>query len=228
MNWSIVIFAFNEGDSLAATIGRCVEFLSEHAKAYEMILVDDGSTDNTQEVCERLKREHPALRVLRQPKNLGIGHTLRTGYEAAQYEYVCAIPGDGQFDPSELATIPAFGPMEFYSFYRSNQSYNLYRQMLSNINRWLNRLFLGLNMKDVNWVKVYRLEQLKLAAPKLTSSVIESEICWRLVKAGIRPIGLPSIYHPRLNGEAKGGRWNTVAQVLSDMPPLYFGSLPRE
>ena len=118
MNWSIVIFAFNEGDSLAATIGRCAEFLSEHAKAYEMILVDDGSTDNTQEVCERLKQEHLSLRVLRQTKNLGIGHALRTGYANAEYEYVCAIPDDGQFNPSELAAVPAFGPMEFYSFYR--------------------------------------------------------------------------------------------------------------
>lgn len=224
MNWSIVIFAFNEGDSLAATIGRCAEFLSEHAKAYEMILVDDGSTDNTQEVCERLKREHHALRVLRQPKNMGIGHALRTGYANAGYEYVCAIPGDGQFNPSELAAVPAFGPMEFYSFFRRDQNYTPYRQLLSNMNRWLNRLFLGLRMRDVNWIKVYRSEQLTMAAPKLTSSVIESEICGRLAKAGIRPVELPSIYYTREHGEAKGGRWKTVRQVLLETPRLYLYS----
>jgi len=223
MNWSIVIFAFNEGDNLAATIGRCAEFLSAHARVYEMILVDDGSTDNTEEICSKLKKEHKALRVMRQPMNMGIGHALRTGYASAQYEYVCAIPGDGQFDPSELAAVPPFGPMEFYSFYRREQNYTPYRQLLSNMNRWLNRLFLGLRMRDVNWIKVYRSEQLRLAAPKLTSSVIESEICGRLVKAGIRPMELPSIYYSRTHGEAKGGRWKTVRQVLAEVPRLYLG-----
>jgi len=222
MNWSIVIFAFNEGDNLAATIDRCAKFLTAHAENSEMILVDDGSTDGTQEVCERLRGEHGTLRVIRQPMNMGIGHALRTGYETAQYEYVCAIPGDGQFDPSELTAVPPFGPMEFYSFYRREQNYTPYRQLLSNMNRWLNHIFLGLRTRDVNWIKVYRLEQLKLAAPKLTSSVIESEICGRLVKIGIRPIELPSIYHSRAHGEAKGGRWKTVRQVLAEMPRLYL------
>lgn len=224
MNWSIVIFAFNEGDNLAATIGRCAEFLSEHTEKHEIILVDDGSTDSTQAVCEQMKREHQSLRILRQPKNMGIGHALRTGYANAIYEYVCAIPGDGQFNPSELKAVPEFGPMEFYSFYRTDQNYTPYRQLLSNMNRWLNSLFLGVRMRDVNWIKVYRSEQLRMAAPKLTSSVIESEICGRLVKAGIRPVELPSIYHTREHGEAKGGRWKTVQQVIAEVPRLYLGS----
>jgi glycosyltransferase involved in cell wall biosynthesis len=223
MNWSIVIFAFNEGDNLAGTIGRCAEFLTAHAENFEMILVDDGSTDSTREVCQRLRGEHGTLRVIRQPVNMGIGHALRTGYETAHYEYVCAIPGDGQFDPSELAAVPPFGPMEFYSFYRGEQNYTPYRQLLSNMNRWLNRLLLGLRMKDVNWIKVYRSEQLRLAAPRLTSSVIESEICGRLVQVGVQPVELPSVYYERAHGEAKGGRWKTVRQVLAEVPRLYLG-----
>jgi glycosyltransferase involved in cell wall biosynthesis len=223
MNWSIVVFAFNEGDNLTATIGRCVEFLSAHAHEYEIILVDDGSTDSTQQICVNLKKQHKALRTIHQPVNLGIGHALRTGYEIAQYEYVCAIPGDGQFDPSELAAVPPFGPMEFYSFYRREQNYTPYRQLLSNMNRWLNRLFLDLQMKDVNWIKVYRSEQLRLADPKLTSSVMESEICGRLVKAGVYPMELPSICYSRAHGEAKGGHWKTVRQVLAEVPRLYLG-----
>lgn len=224
MNWSIVIFAYNEADNLASTVGRCAEFLSTRAQNYEMILVNDGSTDHTREVCAAMTKQHHALKVLHQQSNLGIGHSLRTGYEAAQYEYVCAIPGDGQFDPLELFAVPPFGPKHFYSFYRKEQNYTLYRQLLSNMNRWLNLHFLGLKIKDVNWIKVYRLDQLRLAAPKLTSSIVESEICGRLVRTGVYPVEVPSVYYSRAHGQAKGGRWKTVRQVLAEAPKLYLCS----
>jgi len=222
MNWSIIIFSYNEGENLVATVQQCAEFLSYHAESYEMILVDDGSSDNTPKVCERLSEEFSALRILRHASNLGIGNALRTGYANACHQYVCAIPGDGQFDPNELVAVPAFGPNEFYTFVRKSQNYTLYRQALSTLNRIFNRWFLGLTMRDVNWIKVYRIEQLRFANPQLRSSVIESEICGRLFMAGISPVELPSTYLTRAHGDAKGGRWKTVRQVIQEPPRLYL------
>jgi len=222
MNWSLIIFAYNEGKNLTTTVQRSVAFLSDNATTYEIILVDDGSTDNTPAVCERLSEEFPLLRVVHHPNNLGIGNALRTGYAHARHQYVCAIPGDGQFDPNELAAVPAFGPDEFYTFVRKAQNYTPYRQMLSTLNRVFNRWFLGLRMRDVNWIKVYRIEQLQLARPQLKSSVIESEICGKLLRAGISPVELPSVYLTREHGKAKGGRWKTVWQVVLELPQLYM------
>lgn len=222
MNWSIIIFAFNEAESLTNTVHRCEGFLRTTTADHEMILVDDGSTDNTPEICRHLLSKHEHLRVIRQPVNMGIGHALLIGYAAAKHDYVCAVPGDGQFDPDELLQVPAFDDRTFVSFYRTSQNYSLYRQMLSQLNRLLNRWILGLDLRDVNWVKVYRRSQLADIPAGLTSSIVESGICARLVYRGHKVLEIASIYHDRSHGIAKGGRWKTVSQVLREMHRLYL------
>lgn len=76
-------------------------------------------------------------------------------------------------------------------------------------------------MRDVNWIKVYRKEHLDFTQPQLTSSIVESEICAKLIQSGVLPIEIPSVYHPRKTGQAKGGSWNTLRKVLSEMRALY-------
>ena len=224
MNWTIIIFAFNEAGSIEATVNSSLAFLSSYASEYELIVVDDGSTDNTPNICSQLLKSHPYLRVIRQNINQGIGMALKTGYNAAQYDFVCALPGDGQFNPEELRAIKPFESDKFYSYYRTSFNYTLYRQLLTTLNRWFNRWFLGLSLRDVNWIKVYKLNQLKLASPKFSSSLIESEICAKLISLGCTPIELPSKYGERKHGVAKGGRWATVKRALKEMPSLYLQS----
>jgi glycosyltransferase involved in cell wall biosynthesis len=225
MDWSLIVFSYNEAGSLSATVERCAAFLGLQDGDHEIIVVDDGSTDSTARVCEGLVARFPGLRVLRHTVNLGIGQALRTGYAAASRTCVCAIPGDGQFDPWELAAVPEFSNDRFFAFSREHQHYTPYRSILSIGNRLLNRLFLGLDMKDVNWVKVYHREQLAGLSPRLLSSLVESEICHRLVSSGCRCLELPSTCHIRTHGKAKGGRWSTVSKVLAEAPMFYLRGL---
>jgi dolichol-phosphate mannosyltransferase len=147
---------------------------------------------------------------------------LRTGYAASSKEFVCAIPGDGQFDVQELSNIKPFLTKSFYSFCRPETNYNLYRSFLNQSNRVFNSLLLGLNMKDVNWIKVYRREQLEFVNIELKSSIVESEICAKLIKAGCTPVELPSLYRERKSGDAKGGNWKTLKLAIGEMFSLYL------
>ncbi len=217
MNISIFIFCYNEQGSIASVINNCISTLHRGFSSYELIVVDDGSTDGTTQIIEQLCILHPHIISIRHPSNKGIGMALKAGYAACTKEYICAIPGDGQFDVAELLQIKPFGQQLFYSFYRSDKSYSAYRLFLNLSNRVFNKLFLDVNLKDVNWIKVYRYDQIKFVDITLNSSIVESEICAKLIKAGSQPIELKSVYHKREFGVTKGGSWRTVKKAIQEM-----------
>ncbi|MFN8300340.1 MAG: glycosyltransferase family 2 protein [Chitinophagales bacterium] len=216
MNWSIIVFAYNEEGALAKTVNQAAEFLTKNAGDWEIILVDDGSTDKTPAIAGVLQQQISTLKVIRHQLNKGIGEALRSGYLTAQYDYVCAVPGDGQFDIWELEKVEPFAYTMFYSFYRPQPDYNFYRTILHRSNRFFNRIFLGITLHDVNWIKVYRKEQLSFTGIELHSSLVESELAAKLLKAGAQVKQLPSVYMSRMAGTPKGGSLKTVLQAISE------------
>jgi glycosyltransferase involved in cell wall biosynthesis len=96
-----VVPAYNE----AATIGTVVRALHEHAPGFDVLVIDDGSTDQTREIAESL-----GARVLRHPFNLGIGGAVQSGFAFAlehDYDYMVQVDGDGQHDPREIRRLRA-------------------------------------------------------------------------------------------------------------------------
>lgn len=220
MEFSIIIFCYNEGTSIERVIRQAAEVMRSCATRYELIVVNDGSTDQTGDVCRALAATLPQLRYVEHPANKGIGCALRTGYAAAQYQYVCAIPGDGQFDVALLCDVPAFGEKEFYCFYRRKTNYNAYRSILTWGNKAFNKLLLGISLRDVNWVKVYTRHQLERCDLQLSSSLVETEICSKLIHLGAVPVELPSDYLVRGGGTPKGGSIKTLYRALAETVSL--------
>jgi len=93
-----VVIAFNEEDCLSTFLEEVVTALGDAEIDYELILVDDGSTDGTGRIMADLASRDDRVRVHRQP-NLGIGGALRSGYDVARGEYVTWVPADGQIAP---------------------------------------------------------------------------------------------------------------------------------
>jgi glycosyltransferase involved in cell wall biosynthesis len=200
-----------------------IEVMNSVAKVFELIIVNDGSTDETKGVAERIVATSDAdIKLTNHSSNFGIGMALFTGYSLARYEYVCAIPGDGQFDVALLKEIKPFKDDNYYSFYRTKTDYNIYRKALTWGNRLFNQHVLGVFLRDVNWIKVYKKSQLDLVKPRLRSSLIESEICAKLHKCKVMPIEMPSLYLKRKYDKPKGGAWKTLRKVLLEMPPLWW------
>jgi len=222
MNFSIVIFMFNEAGNIRKVYSDAVAQLQHMNANYEIILVNDGSTDDTGKICQQLRAEFPYTSIITHPKNLGIGAALTAGYHAAKNEYVCATTGDGQFNIKELGNTKPFNNSTYYSFYRLKTNYSFYRSCLTWINRLFNQHLLGIYLRDVNWIKVYRKEQLLAVKTKLNSSLIESEICAKLYKMNIMPIEIPSEYLPRTYGIAKGGSWKTLRKAMIETSKLWW------
>ena len=216
MNITFVIFCFNERKNIESVILSTLHVANTLSSTYEIIVVDDGSTDGSEEVI----KQYPQLKYIRHATNKGIGTALQTGYSSASKEFVCAIPGDGQFDVSELLQLKPFGFYTIYSFYRPETNYNYYRRLLTTGNKLFNRFFLGIKLKDVNWIKVYRKDQLNFVQPQLRSSLVESEICAKLIKSGCSAIEIPSAYLERKAGISTGGSWKTLSKAITEIIEL--------
>ncbi len=100
---SVVMPAFNESENIEDTISFIYGKLKELAEESEIIVVDDGSCDDTGKIVERLKSSYENLRLLSHEKNKGYGAALNTGFNNAVYEYVVLFPADNQFDFSQLS-----------------------------------------------------------------------------------------------------------------------------
>src|SRR5206468_2278859 len=98
-----VLPAYNEEEVIGATALEVADALAQMTDDYEVIVVDDGSKDNTREVLEKLHATHPLIRCISHPVNRGYGDALRTGLDAGTKELLFLTDGDGQFDPTELA-----------------------------------------------------------------------------------------------------------------------------
>src|SRR5581483_5123438 len=95
---SVVLPAFNEATNLPSTVANLSSELRRLELNYEIIVVNDGSTDDTPEVCQRLNETEKNLRLVSHETNRGYGAALRTGFANARHDFVYLTDADGQFD----------------------------------------------------------------------------------------------------------------------------------
>ncbi|MEQ1528184.1 MAG: glycosyltransferase family 2 protein [Methylococcales bacterium] len=101
MNISIVVPVHNEADNIIPLITEIVAAMSQ-AQAYEIIYVDDGSSDNTPAILQQAGQEFKALRVIRHKQSCGQSTAIHTGVKAARNPYIATLDGDGQNDPADI------------------------------------------------------------------------------------------------------------------------------
>jgi glycosyltransferase involved in cell wall biosynthesis len=217
-SWSIIIFCFNEVGTVEQVVKKTMETLEKMGvDTFEVLLVDDGSTDGSREVANNLPEIFPHLRLLYHPQNLGIGKALRTGYFEAQYQNVCAVTADGQFDLNELLPCAEIPERRIISFYRKeNTTYSFFRNSLSKANKQLNLWLNGFELKDVNWVKIYKGAAIQEMNLEIESSLVESDICAKFIFKGFEVLEVESKYLQRISGVSKGASFKIVKQAFID------------
>ncbi len=219
--WSIVVLCYNEAATIKKVIAKVESTLKHIAQDYEIVVVNDGSKDDSAKIVSRIAQQNPRVKFINQVRNMGIGPSLHNGYGNATMENVCFVPGDGQFDLDELLEHMNPNPLEVISFYRvENTSYSLFRNILSLANRMVNKYFVGIDMHDVNWVKIYKNEGLKKLDLRIKSSLVESEICAKLIHEGYSIKEFKSKYLEREGGKSKGASIKIVIQAATEVSKL--------
>jgi dolichol-phosphate mannosyltransferase len=128
---SVIILAYNEAENLAPMLRESLDWLSANLEHWELLVVDDGSTDNTGEVAYEFAAEDARVRVIVHAENRGMGGGMKSGIAVATCDYFTIIAGDGQHATSELARmIPALANADIVTTYHENQR-ELSRRFLS-------------------------------------------------------------------------------------------------
>ena len=215
--WSVGVLCYNEAGCLEQVVIHLREVMQKITNTFEIIIVDDCSTDGSGDIALILQHTYPEVRTVIHPQNKGIGGALRSIYENSKYENIAFIPGDGQFDVEEYLPYKDVPVGHFVSYYRKeNTSYSVFRNILSLFNKKLNKVFIGIDLRDVNWTKIYKKADIDQLDLQLTSSLIESEICAKLLYLGVKVIEVESKYLPRTYGQSKGSSAAIVKKALKD------------
>lgn len=218
---SVVMPAFNEEAVLPHSLAAAATALEALCRQWEIVVVDDGSTDSTAAVLAALMHHEPRIRVLVQDGNQGYGAALARGFAACRYEAVFYTDADAQFDLGELAQAwPLLADAHLVAGYRRDRQDSWLRKLASFVFNQLQSRVLGVEARDVDCAfKLFRrsyFEHVRLTSRRF---VIDAEIYARCRRAGLRAVQLPVTHYPRAAGESTV-RPAAVLRALADLREL--------
>jgi glycosyltransferase involved in cell wall biosynthesis len=222
---SVIYPACNEESMIRDTITRSLTALRGLFQSFEILILDDGSRDRTGELADALAAEHPEVRVIHNPRNLGQGETARVGFREASGDLVTHNAIDYPFDLRDLRLmLPLLDEADVVvAARREYAGYTAYRRVLSRVNVWLLHLLFPLRLRDYNFIQLYRravLEQVKPASR--STAFLTPEILIRAHDLGFRIREIEVEYHPRRAGVATAGRPKVILTSLRDMLNLWL------
>jgi len=219
---SVVIPMYNEEAYVDRAVAAATGVLEEMGGEWEIVIVDDASTDETARRAEALAAADARVRVIHNAVNRRLGGTLRAGYAAARKELIFYTDADL---PVDLAQLPrAVRLLEYqqadllagYRFDRTSEG--LHRALYTIGYHVLIRLLFGLRIRDVNFAfKLFRRTLLQTIALKSEGSFIDAELLLRARKAGAVMIQMGLDYFPRTRGPSKLSSLGVIAAILREM-----------
>lgn len=223
---SVFFPAYNDAPSLPALIATTFEVLCPRVPDFEVIVVNDGSYDNTAEVLAELERKYaPRLRVVTHPRNRGYGAALRSGFAAATKELVFYTDGDGQYDVRELPKLldlmdDGVGLVNGYKLERNDPQHRIW---IGNAYNWFAHLLFGIRIRDVDCdfrlIRRSLLEKIELFS---TSGTICVELVRKLELSGYRVEEAGVHHYPRLHGRSQFFRIRSLLKTFFQLARLYL------
>ncbi len=220
---SLVIAAYNEAETLRLVFERSLSVLQQCVADFEVIILDDASTDETPAIAADIQRQHPdVVQVITHPRNRGIAVTFEDLYQAASKAYVFDVPADGEYPPEALLDmIPLLPEHDVIICNRVKKNYTLYRRVVSRCYRWMPRLLFGVDLYDPGSTKCRR--QALITDIQCTSHgvFVEAERMIRAAKRGYRITKVDIVPDRRLAGDPRGARLSNVLQAALDLVTLW-------
>jgi len=215
-----VFFPFHDEQENIERVARsAVDVLDRLGVDWEVLLVDDGSTDRTGAIADALAAGDRRIRALHHPVNRGYGAALRTGFAHATKAWVFYTDGDGQFDLADLPKVLAVAAgCDIVSAYRADRREGATRKLMAWCWGRAVRAVLGLRVRDVDCAfKLYRRELFDHIELRSEGALIDAEILARAVRAGYTVAQAPVPHYPRRSGRPSGGNLRVALRAVREL-----------
>jgi len=218
---SISVFfpCYNEQDNVTRIVEWALVVLEKLDADFEVIIVDDGSSDATGQIADEIASRNSKVKVVHHSTNLGYGAALQSGFKAATKELVFYTDGDGQFDIREMPPLlPLSEKFDIVSCYRLNRQDNLIRR----INGWcwtkLVCLLLGIKIRDIDCAfKLYKSEIFDNIELSSAGALIDAEILARAARKGYTITQRGVHHYPRTAGTQTGANLKVILRAFKEL-----------
>jgi glycosyltransferase involved in cell wall biosynthesis len=205
---SLTIFfpCYNDAGTIGSLVAGAHVVGKESGRDFEIVVVDDGSGDNSAEILEELKTHYPEFRVVYHEKNRGYGAALRSGFSAASKDLVFYTDGDGQYDVLELKKLlPVLQEgVDVVNGYKIARFDPWHRIVIGKIYVVLMRILFQFRIRDVDCdFRLMRRSALSAISLKHSSGVICLELVKKLERAGYRFVDFPVHHYHRVHGRSQ-------------------------
>lgn len=223
-----IFFPFwNEEENVENVVGRAIPIAEKVADKWEILMIDDGSTDNTLEIAHKLAKKDRRLKVVSHHNNRGYGAALNSGFTHAQYEYIVFIDGDGQFDFSEISKFLA--PIEnadmVIGYRKKRNDKNLFKRLLLMymLKVWDFLLF-RFYFRDIDCAfKLFRREAVEKLMPlRSEGAMISTEILAKAKRKKLRVKEVGVTHYPREAGHQSGANFPVVVRAVLESWILWY------
>lgn len=227
---AVVFPMFNEADYVSKVISRTVDVLKTLTNDYEIIIVDDASTDGCGQIADGLSQKNERIRVVHHLKNRKLGGSLKTGFNLASKDLVLYSDMDLPFDLNEISKAVRLlhsQAADLVCAYRLERAPEGVRRLAySAIYNLFIKIMFGLNVRDVNFsfklIKKNLLHQLHLTSE---GSFISAELLIKASRRGAKIVQFGTRYFPRVCGRSTLSSFGVILKILQEAFAFRFGKL---
>lgn len=220
---SFLIPAYNDEVTIASVIRAAARVGRRVAKKFEILVINDASSDRTGQILDKLIIQFPQLRVKIHASNLGYGQTIKELYHWGRHDWLFTIPGDGQIPPDQIKKLlPAVISSDLILGWRQNRQDSPDRLRQSRVYNLLIRRMFGIPIHDVNSVRLVRrrlMEKLQLTS---SSAFVDAQMLIASQRLKARITEIPIAHQSRARGTGGGGKISIIMPTVIDLFSAYL------
>jgi glycosyltransferase involved in cell wall biosynthesis len=215
-----IFFPFwNEEKNIESVVNKAIPVAKKVAEKWEIIMVDDGSSDSTVKIGKALEKKNSKLRLVSHQPNRGYGAALREGFSNAKYNLVVFNDGDGQFDFSEVTKfLSKIQYSDIVIGHRKKRVDNKFRHLLMNLLKVWDLALFGFYFRDIDCgFKLFKKEAINKIMPlESEGAMITTEILAKAKKAHLKILQVEVNHYPRIYGDQTGGNLRVILRAVKE------------